>query len=205
VTRSFLAAALGLLGSAPPPAQPGLVDATGRISDLVVDLRYATPDNFLHRTLYPPGARCLLLPETLDRLEKAAAALRKEGFRLRLYDCYRPRSVQWQMWQIFPRPGYVADPRQGSNHNRGAAVDLTLATPDGEAVEMPTGFDSFERAAHHGYAGGSASSRANRERLLAAMRAAGFRENRMEWWHYDLPDARRFPALDVPFPPATPR
>ncbi len=201
----FLGPALAMtLGAhAPSEGPPGLEDASARIPDLVVDLRYATPGNFLHRAVYPPGARCLLLPETLERLGHAADALRAEGFRLRVYDCYRPRSVQWEMWKIFPHRGYVADPRQGSNHNRGAAVDLTLATADGKEVEMPTPFDSFEKAAHQGYAGASLAATENRERLRRAMREAGFRENRMEWWHYDLPNVQRFPVLDVPFGPQT--
>ena len=184
------------LGAA--PAAP-LVEARSGVKDLVVDLRYATEDNFLKRQVYPDGARCLLLPAAVERLAQAARLLRAQGYRLKVYDCYRPRAVQWEMWKLFPRPGYVADPRKGSNHNRGAAVDLTLVTQKGEDVEMPTPFDTFTRAAHQGYTGGSAESRANRERLRSAMEAAGFRPNRMEWWHYDLPDAKSRPVLDVPF------
>jgi zinc D-Ala-D-Ala dipeptidase len=176
-----------------------LVDATEAVRDLVVDLRYATPDNFLGRQVYPDGARCLLLPEAAERLAKAAAVLREQGYRLKVYDCYRPLAVQWEMWKLFPKPGYVADPRKGGNHNRGAAVDLTLVTPEGQEVEMPTPFDSFQEAAHHGYAGGTAASRKHREILREAMEGAGFRKNRMEWWHYDLPGATRLPVLDVPF------
>jgi zinc D-Ala-D-Ala dipeptidase len=186
------------LGAA--PAAP-LVEARSGVKDLVVDLRYATEDNFLKRAVYPPGARCLLLARAVERLEHAARLLRAQGFRLKVYDCYRPRAVQWEMWKLYPRPGYVADPRKGSNHNRGAAVDLTLVTEEGEEVEMPTPFDTFTRAAHQGYPGGSASSRANRERLRAAMEAAGFKPNRMEWWHFDLPGATKLPVLDVPFGP----
>jgi zinc D-Ala-D-Ala dipeptidase len=192
-----LALALALALGASPPAP--LVEATQAVKDLVVDLRYATEDNFLGRAVYPPGARCLLLPEAAERLAQAAQLLRAQGFRLKVYDCYRPRAVQWEMWKLYPRPGYVANPRKGSNHNRGAAVDLTLVTAGGEEVEMPTSFDTFTRAAHQGYAGGSARSRANRERLRVAMEAAGFRPNRMEWWHFDLPGATRLPVLDVPF------
>ena len=91
------------------------------------------------------------------------------------------------------------DPRTGSNHNRGAAVDLTLAKADGGEVEMPTPFDTFSEAAHHGYDGGTGLSRQNRETLRAAMEGAGFKRNRMEWWHYDLPDTKSYPVLDEPF------
>jgi D-alanyl-D-alanine dipeptidase len=181
------------------PADAGLVNATTLVPDLVVDLRYATADNFLKKKVYPDGARCLLREESAQRLARAAEALRRQGFRLKVYDCYRPLSVQWEMWKVFPKPGYVADPRTGSNHNRGGAVDLTLVTLDGKEVEMPTPFDTFSPAAHHGYAGGSAASRKHREVLRAAMVAQGFTPNRMEWWHYDLPQPTRYPVLDVPF------
>ncbi|MCP3141757.1 D-alanyl-D-alanine dipeptidase [Pyxidicoccus xibeiensis] len=176
-----------------------LVQATTVVTDLVEDLRYATADNFLKKKVYPDTARCLLLPESAQRLKKAADVLRPQGYRLKVYDCYRPRAVQYEMWKIMPVPGYVADPKKGSNHNRGGAVDLTLVTLDGKAVEMPTEFDSFTEQAHHGYAGGTEASRKHREILREAMVGAGFSPNRMEWWHYDLPDAKTRPVLDVPF------
>jgi zinc D-Ala-D-Ala dipeptidase len=162
-------------------------------------MRYATDDNFLKRKVYPEDARCLLLPDTAKRLKKAADTLRQKGYRLKVYDCYRPRAVQYEMWKIMPEPGYVADPKFGSNHNRGAAVDLTLVTLDGAAVEMPTPFDDFTPAAHHGYTGGTEASRQHREVLREAMEGAGFKRNKMEWWHYDLPGAKKLPVLDVPF------
>lgn len=193
--------------AAPPPSppkssktsertEPELVEVLSVIPDALLDLRYTTEQNFLGRRLYPEGARCLLLRETATKLEAAATALRARGFRLKLFDCYRPRSVQWEMWKVLPKPGYVANPRFGSNHNRGAAVDLTLTTLDGKAVEMPTDFDVFGPQASHRYPGGSPAARANRALLLEAMTAAGFKPNRAEWWHYDLPDARSRPVLD---------
>ena len=191
----------GVLGLWLAAAGTPVVDATEVVTDLVLDMKYATSDNFLKQQVYPDGARCLLLPQTAERLKKAADTLRGQGYRLKVYDCYRPIAVQWQMWKILPKPGYVANPKKGGNHNRGAAVDLTLVTAGGEEVEMPTPFDTFTRAAHQGYAGGSAKSRANRERLRAAMEAAGFKPNRMEWWHFDLPGATKLPVLDVPFGP----
>jgi zinc D-Ala-D-Ala dipeptidase len=191
-TKLALALWLGA-GSAP------LVDATEVIPDLVVDLRYATEDNFLGRKVYPEDARCLLLPDAAARLKQAADSLRPQGYRLKVYDCYRPRAVQYEMWKIMPQPGYVANPKFGSNHNRGAAVDLTLVTREGAEVEMPTKFDDFTPAAHHGYTGGTEASRKHRAVLLKAMEGAGFKRNRMEWWHYDLPGAKKLPVLDVPF------
>ena len=178
-----------------------LVDATTRVPGLAVELPYATEDNFLGRAVYPEGARCLLLPEVADRLAQAARILEAQGFRLKAWDCYRPLHVQWAMWKLVPRKGYVADPHTGSNHNRGAAVDVTLVTRDGAAVEMPTPFDTFGPAAHHGSTAGTEEGRAHREVLRQAMVQAGFRPNRMEWWHYDAPERRGAPLLDVALVP----
>lgn len=187
---------LALLLAAAPAGQ--LVEANTVVTDLVVDLRYATDDNFLHKAVYPKGSRCLLLAESAKRLKVAADALAKQGFRLKVWDCYRPHAVQFEMWKIFPKPGYVAEPKAGSNHNRGGAVDLTLVTADGKDVEMPTPFDTFSEAAHHKYTGGTAESLENRAALRAAMESAGFVKNAMEWWHWDLPDAKTRPILDEP-------
>ena len=179
-----------------------LIDATTRVPGLVVELPYATEDNFLGRAVYPEGARCLLLPAVADRLAQAERTLEAQGFRLKTWDCYRPIHVQWAMWKLVPRKGYVADPHTGSNHNRGAAVDVTLVTREGLAVEMPTAFDTFGPAAHHGSTAGTAEGRAHRETLRQAMVQAGFRPNRMEWWHYDAPERRGAPLLDVTLVPA---
>lgn len=194
-----LAAALPVLAAFPPPP---LVDVSGAVPDAVQDLRYATDANFTGRALYPPGARCLLLPAVADRLARAAVRLRREGFRLRLYDCYRPISVQRALWKRFPRPGFVANPRTGSHHNRGAAVDVGLAAPDGGEVALPTAFDAFEpRAGASALDGVSPEARRHRDLLRRAMQAEGFRASRREWWHFEAPEARGAPLLDVPVSP----
>lgn len=191
---------LSLLLAAPDGGvREPLVEVGGRIPDAVIDLRYATADNFMGKAVYPPDARCLLLESSLKRLEVAAKVLREQGFRLRLYDCYRPHRVQYELWKVLPKPGYVADPKTGSNHNRGGAVDLSLVQLDGGVVEMPSPYDFFGKAAHHAFDGGTAEARRNRQALKAAMTGAGFTINPMEWWHYDLPNAKRFPLRDEPF------
>jgi D-alanyl-D-alanine dipeptidase len=174
-----------------------LVDATTVVPDLLLDLRYATENNFLHKKVYP-AARCLLLPDVAARLARAQTRLRAGGLRLKMWDCYRPRSVQWKMWKIYPHEGYVANPRKGSNHNRGAAVDVTVVALDGAAVPVPTEFDTFSENAHAAFPGVPEDARKNRETLRAAMEAEGFRVNPMEWWHYDAPGATRLPVLDEP-------
>ena len=189
------ALSIAVLAAAPAP----LVDVASRIPDAVVDLRYATPDNFIKKQVYPKGARALLVPEAADKLAAAAEALRKKGFRLLLWDCYRPRSVQEELWKVVPKKGLVADPKTGSHHNRGAAIDLSLLDKDGKPVEMPTGFDDFSKASRHWYQGGTEVSRKNRDTLREAMEAAGFKRNPMEWWHYELPDAVKYPLRNDPF------
>lgn len=183
------------LAAAPEP----LVEVVSLIPDAVVDLRYATSDNFMKKQVYPDGARCLLLERSAKQLKAAADVLRGKGFRLRLYDCYRPHHVQFELWKVMPVPGYVAEPKKGSNHNRGGAVDLGLVTLDGKDVEFPSPYDFFGKEAHHKFQGGTKEALANRELLRTTMEAAGFKKNSMEWWHYDLPDASKYPLRDEPF------
>jgi len=204
VSRALLLAVVGLALGRDAGTSVELVQAAPRVPGLVVELRYATDDNFLGRAVYPESAGCLLLPAVAERLAAAARTLEREGFHLKAWDCYRPLHVQWAMWKLVPRRGYVADPHTGSNHNRGAAVDVTLVTLDGDPVEMPTPFDTFGPAAHHGSGAGTPEARAHRETLRQAMVQAGFRANRMEWWHYDAPEGRGAPLLDEPLGPRGP-
>lgn len=178
-------------------AEP-LVPVSDAIPSAVVELKYATTDNFMRKAVYPADARCLMLARTLQRLAVAARTLEVKGYRLKLYDCYRPHSAQAELWKSQPRPGYVMDPKKGSNHSRGTAVDLTLVRSDGGAVQMPSAYDFFGRAAHHRFQGGTAEARANRDTLREAMVVAGFKPNPLEWWHYELPDAWRAPVRDEP-------
>jgi D-alanyl-D-alanine dipeptidase len=193
-----LAAPLALLLAA-APRPPPLVDVAALIPDALLDVPYATSDNITGRPLYPQ-ARCLLLAPVAARLSRAAARLRARGFRLLLHDCYRPLAAQRALWAVRPEPGYVADPRTGSNHNRAAAVDLSLADRAGRPVEMPTPYDEFSpRAWARATEGVSAAARRHRDALRRAMEAEGFRATRREWWHFDAPEARGAPLLDVPF------
>jgi D-alanyl-D-alanine dipeptidase len=187
--------ALGLLFSVPAP---DLVDAGQSVPGLVVELRYAREDNFFGKAFYPEGARCLLLRPVAERLARAAEDLARRGYRLKAWDCYRPHAVQYAMWQRVPRRGYVANPSTGSHHNRAAAVDVTLVRTDGTEVEMPTPFDTFGKAARQDAPVAQKEVAERRALLRAAMEAAGFRINRMEWWHYEAPEAHGAPLLDVP-------
>ncbi|HEU4727776.1 MAG TPA: M15 family metallopeptidase [Kofleriaceae bacterium] len=198
--------AIALVGVAVADAEPrrrepagrddDLVDVAGVIEDAVIDMRYATPDNFTGQTLYPV-ARCKLRRAVAARLARAATALRAVERRLVLWDCYRPASIQKELWRRVPDPRYVADPRVGSKHGRGAAVDVALADRTGKLVALPTKFDDFSQAAHRDHAlVGDAGAEARR--LEKAMVGAGFRPLPTEWWHFDAPDPARFPLSDEP-------
>jgi D-alanyl-D-alanine dipeptidase len=184
-------------GAANQSAPPPLIDLAAHDSTLLLDIRYATPDNFLGRAVYD-APRCLLVPDAARRLLAAERSLRKEGYRLVVWDCYRPRSVQWAMWEIVPDPDYVADPRRGSRHNRGAAVDVGLRALDGSAVPLPTRHDDFSPRAHRDFADLPADAIENRERLERAMTSQGWIPLATEWWHFDAPDWERYPLRDEP-------
>ncbi|MCA9772409.1 MAG: M15 family metallopeptidase, partial [Myxococcales bacterium] len=127
-----------------------LVDLASVDPTIRVDARYATKDNVLGVRMYPDG-RLFALPPVGARLARVQAVLRSEGLSLVVYDAYRPQTVQQRMWERFPDDRYVANPAVGSNHSRGAAVDLTLARADGEMLAMPTPFDDFTRRAHRDF------------------------------------------------------
>lgn len=166
-------------------------------STIIVDLKYATAGNFLNDTLYSANI-CLLRRAVAERLVKVQKMLQAEGLGLKIWDGYRPLSVQKKMWQKLPDPRYVADPARGSNHNRGAAVDVTLVDRYGNELEMPTKFDDFSPAAASDYPHGSATARKNRERLKQAMRSQGFRPTSSEWWHFNAHDCKKYSILDIP-------
>jgi zinc D-Ala-D-Ala dipeptidase len=179
------------------PQSAILVDVRAFDPTIVIDLRYATSRNIFGRPLYP-AARALLRRPVAERLKRAQAGLWRQGLGLKLWDAYRPRSVQGRMWALRPGSRFIANPRRGSKHSRGAAVDVTLVDRLGRELPMPTDFDEFSRRAHPSYHGGSPVARHNRSVLRRAMEAAGFHQNPGEWWHYDDPQWRRYPLLDVP-------
>lgn len=202
--RAALAAALAGIAVAAAPAHAGpdaaaLVDAAAAVPGLRVDLRYATPDNFTKRAVYPKAARCYLRAGVAARLARVQALLAPRGLGLKVYDCYRPLSVQRDFWALVPDERYVARPDKGSRHNRGAAVDLTLVDAAGRELPMPTAFDDFTERAHRSYTKLPAAAIESRATLEQAMTAAGFVPMPTEWWHFDAPDSRDFPITDVPF------
>lgn len=173
-----------------------LVDVATVIPDAVIDIRYATKDNFTGVVLYPKSI-CKLRRAVADKLVKAAAALRKQDRRLLLWDCYRPLAIQKALWKKVPDPRYVADPAVGSKHNRGGAVDLGIVDKAGKPVVLPTKFDEFSEAAHRERALAGDHGREGK-RLADAMEAAGFVGLATEWWHFDASNAGDYALSDEP-------
>ncbi len=205
-------AAVSVLGPAPvsaggPPHEPGpfrtpdLVEVVTLDPSIRLEVRYATRDNFTGRTVYDQ-ARVFLQRPAAEALVRVHRALAADGFGLLVFDGYRPWHVTKRFWDLTPpaKRVFVADPAQGSRHNRGAAVDLTLYDlATGRAVEMPSAYDEMSERAYPTYAGGDETARARRERLRTAMEAEGFFVHPYEWWHFDWKDWRAYPIQDVAF------
>ncbi|RDI50308.1 M15 family metallopeptidase [Flavobacterium glaciei] len=153
--------------------------------DFEYDMKYATDDNFLKAKVYD-CAECFLRLKTVKGLLKANAKFAQKGYKIKIYDCYRPLDIQKKMWEIVPNPKYVANPAKGSIHNRGGAVDISLVTLQGEAVDMGTDFDFFGIEASHNYTNVSYEVKLNRKLLKSTMIKSGFNSFDSEWWHYNL-------------------
>ena len=157
---------------------------------IVVELRYASRNNLTGHALYPPGTRALVRPEVAQRLAIAQRFLHRHAHGLKIWDAYRPKSVQVQLWRAAPADDYIANPEtaNGSLHAWGLAVDATLVNSRNQPVMMPTDFDDFTPAAMLTYCGANRYIRSNLRLLQAAMGAAGFYGQRREWWHFIAPD-----------------
>ena len=163
--------------------------------DLDLALAYATADNVTGKPIYSRAA-AQLHPVAAAALQRATALARPLGLRFRIFDAFRPTEAQWCLWEVFPDPEFVADPREGSNHSRGVAVDLTLVDgASGAALDMGTPFDDFTALSHHARSDLPVDVQRNRAILLGLMTAAGWDWNRFEWWHYQLFEPERFPLL----------
>lgn len=173
-----------------------LADLARLDPSIVLDIRYATTNNFTGRKIYPE-ARAYLARDVAERLVLVNKALRRKGFRLKVYDAYRPVSAHWRLWEAARDKSFLADPGIGSKHSRAAAVDCTLVTLNGGEVEMPTAFDDFSFNACRS-SPTTPKARRNLDVLTRAMTEQGFLPLEKEWWHFDAADWARYPLLDIP-------
>ena len=199
--------ASGVLVQEKPPVDP----AASRRADLVelvrldptikLDIRYAGTNNFLGKPVYKE-ARAFLQRPAAEAVVRAHRALRPHGYGLLIHDGYRPWAITKLFWDMTSgkQREFVADPKTGSKHNRGAAVDLTMyELKTGRAVQMPGDYDEMTERSDPAYQGGTADERARRDLLRKAMEAEGFTVEPNEWWHYNYQDWREYPILDIPF------
>lgn len=183
------------------PATSDLVELIRVDPRLQLDIHYARSDNFLGFPVYDE-ARAFLQRPAAQALKAAHDDLRKQGYGLAIFDGYRPWRVTKLMWDRTPpeKHAYVADPKKGSRHNRGCAVDLTMVDlKTGKQVAMPSEYDDFSRRAHADYEGGTHQQRLHRAILKKAMEAHGFKNLPEEWWHFDFLGWEKYPIQDKSF------
>ncbi len=181
-------------------SQDLLVNLNELSTEFSYQIRYATPYNFIGETLYDCPV-CLLRPEVAEALLQANQYFCEKGYRIKVYDCYRPLDVQKKMWAKVPRPTYVGNPYgNGSIHNKGAAVDITLETLDGCYIEMGSDYDYFGREAHIDNYNFSKEILASRKLLFEGMRKFGFNTIRTEWWHFSFQKNWNYKTLNIPLP-----
>lgn len=185
-----------------------LVEIEQPAYDVEHSIAYASADNFTGKPVYARPA-CFLHADAATCLSRAIALARPLGLRFKIFDAFRPSEAQWVLWNHTPDPDFLADPRRGSPHSMGAAVDLTLINTDGVELDMGTAFDAFTPLSHHGNLDVSPGAQRNRALLLGLMTAAGWDFFRNEWWHYQLFDVRAQYAvlsdaeLPIPMMPQT--
>ncbi|MEP7164531.1 MAG: M15 family metallopeptidase [Ferruginibacter sp.] len=177
-----------------------MVALSVEIPGVILDLKYARRDNFMHKKLYPPTTTTYLRLAAAEKLSAVQGELRQKHLGIKIWDAYRPYSVTEKMWETVKDDRYAADPKVGSGHNRGIAVDLTLVDlATNEELDMGTGFDNFSDTAHHDYKKLPEKILLNRLLLRYVMEKWGFKSLESEWWHYYLPDFNKYELLDISF------
>lgn len=183
--------------------EPELIEVKTLDPTIRLDIRYATADNFMHRQVYPQ-ARAFMQRPAAEALVRVNRSLNNEGYGLVIFDAYRPWSITKHIWDTateYDRKNkFVADPREGSKHNRGCAVDVTIVDlKTGAEVTMPSEFDDFSDRARPMYSGGTPESRRLRALLRQAMEAQNFEASDEEWWHFNYRDWQKYRLQDIPF------
>ncbi len=176
-----------------------LVDLETHIPGVVLDIKYATKDNFMKEKIYNL-ARAYARRPVAEALLKASKDLKELGFGIKVFDAYRPYRATVRFYEVYGDTTYVASPYRGSRHNRGCAIDLTLIDlKTGKEVKMPTEYDSFRKEAWPSTDIKDPEARKNRDILIRAMQKHGFRVNSSEWWHFDFIGYRKYEILDIDF------
>ena len=178
-----------------------MVDLNKIVPSLLFDLKYCTKNNFTGVKLYPNITTTYLRRDAAAALQKVVIFLQQQGVGLKIFDAYRPYSVTKLMWNMIHDERYVANPLNGSGHNKGIAVDLTLINRSTALqLDMGTGFDNFTDSAHHDFTKKLPSQIiANRELLKTTMEKFGFKSLATEWWHYSFISTEIFDVLDIGF------
>ena len=177
----------------------GLVRLKDIDPTFVEDLRYATENNFVKKQIYPECAVAILRKDVAMKLKKANEIFQKDGYTIKIWDAYRPQSAQYILWDYASDKSFVANPKKGSKHNRGAAVDITLIDESGNEIEMGTEFDNFTEKAAYNYSGHTNIALKNMKYLRNVMEQVGFKGISNEWWHFDDVDWKKYQVLDVGF------
>ncbi|MFA9398520.1 MAG: M15 family metallopeptidase [Clostridiaceae bacterium] len=174
----------------------GLVLIEDIDSSIIIDLRYATANNFTGQVIYKEDI-CALNFETAVKLKKANESLKKLGYKIKILDGYRPKYAQKIFWSICPDTRYVANPATGDSHNTGCAVDVTLVDLEGNEIEMPSEFDDFSTKASRNNNEVTDVAKNNVDILTEAMVDAGFKTITTEWWHYNDVDIAKYQHKDA--------
>ena len=181
-------------------AQDTLISLSQLDDGFSYEIRYATHNNFLGKPLYD-CANCMLQENVAKALSKANQYFLELGYRIKIFDCYRPLDVQKAMWEELPNPNYVANPYDGASiHNRGAAVDITLVTLDECFIDMGSDYDHFGKTSHIDNIELAPEIVSNRKLLLEGMKKFGFQPIRTEWWHFSYYNCYQYPILNTPLP-----
>tara|TARA_A100001015_G_C14663369_1_gene583925 strand:- start:13 stop:627 length:615 start_codon:yes stop_codon:yes gene_type:complete len=172
-----------------------LIKISEKKLDLILDIRYATKNNFTGRQIYNRDD-CYLHPEAFERLTIAIEFAKKLGLKFKIFDGFRPSDSQKKLWNFYPNKNFISPPTKGSPHSRGIALDLTLIDKKGNDLDMGTEFDEFSTLSYHGTKYISKQATNNRLLLLGIMTSSGWDFFRNEWWHYQLFKSKSFPIMN---------
>lgn len=169
------------------------------IPDVVLDIKYATPTNFTGEVIYD-GAKAFARAPVVRALREVQDSLARLGLGLKIYDAYRPYAATLRFYEVYRDTNFVANPRRGSRHNRGCAVDVNLIDlRTGDELAMPSGFDEFTELAHPRFMDLPVDVISNRELLISIMEFFGFSVYPTEWWHFDFNGWENYPLMDLEF------